>query len=152
MVASGRGRRSPKTDAELVEEAKRDLLDQLRDPYYWEALQVLKREGHPLLLGVVGGKNRQIGDLARRFQRGDAPVRAQAKVRGRPRSVRNQALFHRRVADAFIKAKFVRTYREAAMHLARVISPLAKGHALIKLAEKIKTRMYDAGKYLKKSV
>lgn len=79
-----------KSDARLVEDATKHILELLDDPYYFEAYQNLVRDKHPKLSQIVGRRRSKTGSLAAEYQNNGGliyAVKTKMPKRGRPKTL-----------------------------------------------------------------
>ena len=140
------------TDAGLVERARRDLEQLLRDPYYREAIVEIKREKPMLLQGRRGRRGTAArGAWAAEFQ-GEINKKQSARP-GRPATAAARARLMRLVADALIQrgAFGMRSYMDFAIALARSELKGANASRINRRKQEIAQQIYNASHNLKKS-
>ena len=127
-------------DADLVGEARAHLLELLKDPYRWEAMQELIFERHPALKPRVGPKP------ARGIWASQMQWELEKKPRGRPASRRDLNLQRRKIAEAMILIGKAKSNRDAARQFAKAKNPNLTGRGLEAAVKRIEQSMSDAGK------
>lgn len=129
-----------KSDAELVMEAEKHLLDLFADPFYAEALRRIRRS-HPESIRSPQGLISKLGGFAAKAQWRNPPPRR----RGRPPDIKKQQEMDRlsKIFDAFERRSAVRTVGEFARMVMRARTPSAPERRLKIDAKRLAKRLLE---------
>lgn len=137
------------SDAALVEKAKEELRERLRDPYVYEALQELRREEPHSLRGLVGRAPNRRGTLAAWLQRGSS-AGPRRRGRGRPattdRATIDRALF---VVESLKRMGRATSDTGALRFLLRAWHPSASRIEIARAVQHIAQELYEHRRYVK---